>query len=99
MKKIIFLSVVLLGAISLLGQVRMGNKDRNKRSSAHPALPYGPQKNEDWYRSRAFEETDFPAPPSEFESLRQETENLRQPVFSCQEELLLTLSKDNYENL
>lgn len=93
MKKLIVLGFVLFACMGLWGRISMfspGGKDPNKRSSAQPALPYGPKERESWYKSRAFEETDFPA-PSEFELQRQETENLRHEVIRQQEELPLTM--------
>lgn len=93
MKKLIIWGFVLLAYTSLWGQINMFspvNKDPNKRPSSRPALPYGPKERESWYKSRAFEETDFPT-PSEFELQRQETENLRHKVIRQQEELPLTM--------
>jgi hypothetical protein len=93
MKKLIIWGFVVLAYTSLWGQRNMFSpvsKDPNKRRSSQPALPYGPKERGSWYKSRAFEETDFPA-PSEFELRRLETENLRHEVIRQQEELPLTM--------
>jgi hypothetical protein len=83
MKKVLSIagSLALFGMCTCWAQGRMPSKSSEtaKNRSAKPALPYGPKDQNPWYKSRAFETTDFQE-QSDFEMRRQETEELRQVV-------------------